>query len=171
MADKPEDLTGKQLDEYSITKTTIHFPGLAQLPPDDDGECIFARVHRPYEQVVVLFEIKSRGGPPVVPSPIDPKSPFGYTENLILLDFQISTPVVMPVGAGNQGHIWIVAGKIVWGKVKAEGPVCDYRIGKMPWEQTSPASYENYLPKENFRTDIIDPTSSVSLDVPLPPGP
>lgn len=168
-----EDLINKQTTEYSVTRTTLHIPGLAQCPPDDDGACVFVRIHQPMEQLLVQWTAKNTGGPPTVPSPVDPDSPYGYSANLILLDFKFTVPILMPLGGANLGHIWVVSGYVLYGKVTAEGPYCDYKTGTMPWEQTSPPGYPNHFPKENFKMNILDPSPAdpLIIGIPNPPGP
>lgn len=155
-----ESFPNAQDTEYSVTRTTMHFPGLTQMPSGDpaSSDCLFVRLHAPYEQEVVQWTAKREAGPPVVPSPVDPDSPLRYTANLVLLDFKFSIPVLMTMGGGNPGHIWAVSGYALYGKVTAEGPIMDYRSGVLPWEQTNPPTYPNYFPKENFSMKVVDPT-------------
>lgn len=130
------------------------------MPPAGpvDTPCLFVRISAPWEQEVVVWEVKSEGAPPVVPSPLDPDGPFGcLNKNRVLLDFKVGIPIVMPIGGGSDGHIWIIGGTATYGKFVTEGPLCDYPVGTMPWEQTTPPKHPNYFPKENFKMDILDP--------------
>lgn len=173
MAATPENLPNAQTTEYSVTRTTYHVPGLAQMAPSGPAgqPSLFVRIHAPYEQELVMWTAKREGGPPVVPSPVDPDSPLVYAPNLVLLDFKFSMPVVMPIGAGTPGHIWVVSGYALYGKIQPEGLIRDYKSGTMPWEQTNPVDYPNYFPKTNFSMKIVDPASAITLQAPLPAGP
>lgn len=176
MPASPEEFLNAQDTEYSVTRTTLHFPGLEQVGAAGPvgTPCLFIRVHAPYEQEVVQWSAKRLAGPPVVPSPVDPASPLGYSPNLILLDFKFSIPILMPMGGGNPGHIWLVSGYALYGKKIVEGPICNYRTGVMPWEQNtknpSQWDYPNYFPADKFQMGIIDPrpaSSTLTFDNPI----
>lgn len=158
----PENLPNRQGTSYTYSRQTIHHPGLVQMPGagpinTDTGTpapSVFVRIHTPYETEIVVWTAECEGGAPLVPSPVDPLEPVGLSANMILLGMTISGVVPVPKGGG-AGHIWLMSGTYIYGKKRPDGPICDIKLGKMPYEKHGVG--DNYFAKENFSMGIVDP--------------
>ena len=152
----PENLANRQGLSYTYVRQTIHMPGLAQMPGAGPAgtPCVFVRVHNPYELEIVTWSCECEGGLPLVPSPLSAANAAGLNDNRILLSMTISGVIPVPRGGGI-GHVFVMSGTYTYGKRQPEGPITDYKLGKLPYETHGVS--DNYLPKENFVMGIIDP--------------
>jgi hypothetical protein len=156
----PEGLPSQQHPQYQVTRQTLHFPGLVQMPAagPEGTPAIFVRIHAPYEQEIVTWVATCDGGPPQPPNPYGPECSFGLNDNRILLSMQFSALVPTPIGGGTAGHAWSMGGVYTYGKVQPEfgkGQMNSVPLGKIFYE-TQPVD-ANFVPAVAFGQGVLDP--------------
>jgi hypothetical protein len=149
----PENSTAATTTEYQIERTRNRFEGIDASPIAGPGpqNASLVRLYAPIEFESVFFSASRVGAPPLVPSP----DCFNTNNNRVFLGGQQSALVGVPTLDG--GHTYCMAGCYYFAIVGPEGLGSNFRLGKMPWEDTT--ALGNFVPSTNFLAlGILDPT-------------